>query len=64
MHDNVIISFTYIHDNYTSVYGKMLWDLFGGKNPSKDAASWCAKNEKSQIKRVATLMEFFSENRD
>ena len=59
VHDNVIISFTYIHDNYTSVYGKMLWDLFGGKNPSKDAASWCAKNEKGQIKRVETLMKFY-----
>ncbi len=59
VHDNVIIAFTYIHDNYTSVYGKMLWDLFGGKNPSKDAASWCAKNEKSQIKRVETLMKFY-----
>ena len=59
VHDNVIISFTYIHDNYTSVYGKMLWELFNAKTPSKDAASWCAKNEKLQIKRVETLMNFF-----
>ena len=61
MHDNIIISFTFIHDNYGSVYGKMLWDLFNKSNPSKDVASWCAKNEKSQSNRVEFLKEFFAE---
>ena len=60
VHDNVIISFTYIHDNYTSIYGKMLWELFNKSTPSNDVASWCAKNEKSQIKRVEKLMESFT----
>ncbi len=60
VHDNVIISFTYIHDNYTSIYGKMLWELFNANNPSKDVASWCAKNEKGQINRVEKLMESFT----
>ena len=64
VHDNVIISFTYIHDNYSSVYGKMLWDLFNKTSPSKDVASWCAKNELSQTKRVEKLMKFFDDNRD
>ena len=60
VHDNVIISFTYIHDNYTSIYGKMLWELFNKSTPSNDVASWCAKNEKSQIKRVEKLMQSFT----
>ena len=63
IHDNVIISFTYIHDNYSSVYGKMLWDLFNPNKPSSDVASWCAKNEKVQIKRVEKLMKFFEDHR-
>jgi len=63
VHDNVIISFTYIHDNYTSVYGKMLWELFNKTNPSKDVASWCAKNELSQTKRVEKLMDFFEDGK-
>ena len=63
VHDNVIISFTYIHDNYSSVYGKMLWDLFNPNKPSSDVASWCAKNEKVQIKRVEKLMKFFEDRR-
>ena len=63
VHDNVIISFTYIHDNYSSVYGKMLWDLFNPNKPSSDVASWCAKNEKIQIKRVEKLMKFFEDRR-
>ncbi|MBE6656824.1 MAG: hypothetical protein E7604_00095 [Ruminococcaceae bacterium] len=64
VHDNVIISFTYIHDNYTSVYGKMLWELFNASNPSKDVASWCAKNELSQTKRVEKLMQFFEKQKN
>ena len=64
VHNNVIISFTYIHDNYTSVYGKMLWDLFNASSPSKDVASWCAKNELSQTKRVEKLMKFFADAGD
>lgn len=64
VHDNVIISFTYIHDNYTSVYGKMLWELFNKTSPSKDVASWCAKNELSQVKRVEKLMKFFEDGKN
>jgi hypothetical protein len=36
----------------------MMWDLFN-KTPTTDVASWCAKNEKAQTKRVEKLMTFF-----
>ena len=63
VHENVIISFTYLYGDYKSVYNIMLENLFGATSPSKDVASWCAKNEKTQAKRVETLMEFYEENR-
>lgn len=62
VHDNVIISFTYLYGNYKSIYNIMLQELFQG-TPSADVASWCAKAEKEQTKRVETLAEFFEEHR-
>ncbi len=63
IHQNLIISFTYLYGNYSSVYNIMFENLFNGSSPSTDVASWCAKNEKSQIKHVEKLQEFFDENR-
>ena len=44
------------------IYNIMLQELFQG-TPSADVASWCAKAEKEQTKRVETLAEFFEEHR-
>ena len=62
VHDNVIISFTYLFGDYKSIFN-MMWDLFNGSKPTADVASWCAKNEKAQTKRVEILMTFFEEHR-
>ena len=62
VHDNVIIAFTYLYGDFRSVYNIMLENLFTVK-PSTDVASWCAKNEKLQTKRVEKLMGFFEEHR-
>ena len=62
VHDNVIISFTYLFGDYKSIFN-MMWDLFNGSKPTADVASWCAKNEKAQTKRVEKLMTFFEEHR-
>lgn len=60
VHDNVIISFTYLFGNYASAYNNMFETLFNAKTPSTDVASYAAKNEKVQIKRVETIMQFYS----
>ncbi len=59
--DTTITSFTYLFGDYSSVYNIMLEKLFN-KSPSTDVASWCAKNEKKQVKHVQKLMEFYEEN--
>ena len=61
VHDKVIISFTYLFGDYKSIFN-MMWDLFNN-TPSTDVASWCAKKEKAQEKRVEKLMKFFEDNR-
>ncbi|MHB1368099.1 MAG: hypothetical protein ACYCWE_19945 [Eubacteriales bacterium] len=60
VHDNVIISFTYLFGNYASAYNNLFETLFNAKTPSTDVASYAAKNEKVQIKRVETIMKFYS----
>ncbi len=62
VHDNVIISFTYLFGDYKSIFN-MMWDLFNVSTPTTNVASWCARNEKSQTKRVEKLMTFFEEHR-
>lgn len=62
VHDNVIISFTYLFGDYKSIFN-MMWDLFNASTPTTNVASWCKKNEKSQTKRVEKLMKFFEEHR-
>ncbi len=63
VHENLIISFTYLYGNYSSIYNIMFENLFNGSSPSTDVASWCAKKEKSQTKHVQKLQEFFDDNR-
>ncbi len=60
VHENVIISFTYLFGNYASAYNNLLEALFNAKTPSSDVASYAAKNEKGQIKRVETIMKFYN----
>lgn len=60
VHDNVIISFTYLFGNYASAYNNLFETLFNAKTPSTDVASYAAKNEKVQIKRVETIMKFYN----
>lgn len=63
IHDNVIISFTYLFGNYQSAYNIMFEDLFAkSSTPGTDVASWAAKKEKSQTEHVAKLQKFFDEN--
>lgn len=62
VHDNVIISFTYLFGDYKSIFN-MMWDLFNASTPTTNVASWCKKNEKPQTKRVEKLMTFFEDHR-
>ena len=64
IHDNVIISFTYLFGEYKSAYNIMFEDLFAKGTPGTDVASWAAKNEASQIAHVEKMQKFFEENRD
>lgn len=59
VHDNVIMSFTYLFGNYASAYNNLLETLFNAKAPSTDVASYAAKNEKAQIARVEAIMKFY-----
>lgn len=59
VHNNCICSFTYMFGNYSSSYNNMLETLFNAKTPSTDVASYAAKNEKTQIKRVETIMKYY-----
>ena len=61
IHENVIISFTYLFGNYASSYNKMFSDLFNAATPNTDVASWDAKNSKPQAKYLERLMKFFTE---
>lgn len=61
VHDNVIISFTYLYGNYASAYNILFENLFNATTPNTDVASWAAKNEKAQKKYVERLMKFFTE---
>ena len=57
--NNVILSFTYMYGNYASPYNKMLETLFNPKNPKTDVASYAAKIEKTQNKRVEDIMKAY-----
>ncbi|MBR4960974.1 MAG: hypothetical protein IKY52_08770 [Clostridia bacterium] len=64
IHDNVIISFTYLFGEYKSAYNIMFEDLFAKGTPGTDVASWAAKNESAQIAHVEKLQAFFDEHKD
>ncbi len=57
------MSFTYLFGNYSSAYNNLLETLFNGKAPSTDAASYAAKNEKSQTARVKSIMKFYDKQK-
>ena len=61
--NNVILSFTYMYGNYASPYNKMLETLFNPKNPKTDVASYAAKIEKTQNKRVEDIMKAYEDLR-
>jgi len=63
IHDNVIISFTYLFGEYKSAYNIMFENLFAVATPGTDVASWAAKNESSQIAHVEKLQAFFDEHK-
>ncbi|MBQ7983884.1 MAG: hypothetical protein IJ302_09945, partial [Clostridia bacterium] len=62
IHDNTIISFTYLYGDHKSIYNKMLGDILKANKVSMEVASWAAKYESAQEERVETIMEFFEEN--
>ncbi|MBR5444471.1 MAG: hypothetical protein IKV57_00005 [Clostridia bacterium] len=64
IHDNVIISFTYLFGEYKSAYNIMFVNLFDAATPGTDVASWAAKNESAQIQHVEKLQAFFDEHKD
>lgn len=64
IHENTVVSFTYMYGNHKSAYSTMLNDLFrSSKQMSSDVASWAAKRESSQLKYVEELQTFFDEHR-
>ena len=60
IHDNVIISFTYLFGNYSSAYNTLFNDLFNVATPNYNVASWDARKAIREEKRVQSLMEFFT----
>jgi len=62
IHDNVIISFTYLFGDFNSAYNVLLGDMLN--KSSADVASWDAKKTASETKRVEKLMAFFSEHQN
>lgn len=63
IHDNTIISFTYLYGDHKSIYNTLLNDILKPSKVSMDVASWSAKRESAQKKRVETIMEFFEDNK-
>lgn len=61
--NNVVLSFTYMYGNQLSPFNTMLETLFKVSKPSKDVASYAAKNEKAQNKRVEKISEQFADMR-
>ncbi|MCQ2431607.1 MAG: hypothetical protein MJ175_03290 [Clostridia bacterium] len=59
--NNVILSFTYMYGDFSSPYNTMLETLFKPAKPSTDVASYAAKNEKLQIKRVGKIQDAYSD---
>ena len=64
IHDNTIISFTYLFGNFSSAYNVLFDNLFNAGTPSTDVASWEAKTHKVQTKYVESLMKFFTAHAD
>ena len=62
IHDNVIISFTYLFGNYASAYNMLFANLFNASTPSTDVASWEARTNKVQTRYVERLMQFFADH--
>ncbi|MCL2518745.1 MAG: hypothetical protein FWF15_09300 [Oscillospiraceae bacterium] len=60
---NVILSFNYMYGGNTSPYLTIFTTLFNISNPSKDLASWAAKNESVQVARVELINNIFEELR-
>ena len=64
IHDNTIISFTYLFGNFASAYNKLFETLFNAGTPSTDVASWEAANNKVQTTYAEKLMKFFTAHAD
>ena len=62
IHDNVIISFTYLFGDFKSAYNVLLGEMLN--KSSADVASWDAKKTASETARVEKLMAFFSEHQN
>lgn len=63
IHDNVIISFTYLFGNYASAYNILFENLFNAATPTTDVASWAKTKEKPQRAYVEkNLGKFFNEH--
>lgn len=61
VHNNAIMSLTYIFGDYQSPYNNMLEKLFNRSTPSTDVASYAKSIEKAQNARVKKIMEFYDE---
>ena len=64
INQNVILSFTYMYGNFASPYNKMFETLFNASTPSTDVASYAASIEATQQKRVAEIMEVYTDLKD
>ena len=60
IHENTVISFTYLYGRNRSAYNTMLNDLFHDKSSvNSDVASWAARTDAAQRRRVEELRVFF-----
>jgi len=59
VHDNVVLSFTYIYGGYDSTYMKLMATHLNPENPSTDVASFAASKEESMKKLAETINEAF-----
>lgn len=59
IHDNMIISFSYLYSDGVSSYNALFDSIYRASGINTDVASWAAKREKSNLKRLGVLTEFF-----
>ena len=55
IHDNMIISFSYLYSDGVSSYNALFDSIYRASGINTDVASWAAKREKTNLKRLGAL---------